>query len=363
MKKLLLVGGGHAHLYVIKQLQRYTIPNVEVTLISPDCYQYYSGMMSGFIEGLYELYEIRINLKDLAQRSQINWVKDKVMAIHPNERKIVTGKGDLYDYDVISFDIGSLTRGLELPRVSEFATLIKPNYHFPDAITNTEVAEKIVIVGGGAAGIEISLALKARRQKQGIRTEITLISSGELLASENKRISRKIEKIILGKGIKLVKGETVQEVQSRALFTSSNTRVVYDKLIWLTGPKAPGLFKESQLPTDEQGYLLVKDTLQVEKYPSIFGTGDCITLDNHRDLAKTGVYAVRQGPVLFNNILEFVNNSDKREYFRPQRHFIAILSTGNRQGFLIYRGRGYSGRWAWHLKKWIDRRFINKYQN
>jgi NADH dehydrogenase FAD-containing subunit len=154
--------------------------------------------------------------------------------------------------------------------------------------------------------------------------------------------------------------ETVKRVESKALFTSSNKQIFFDQLIWLGGPKAPGLFKSSGLPVHDEGYLLVEDTLQVKKYPSIFGAGDCVTLVNHRNLAKAGVYAVKQGPILFKNI-KGLFETGKGERYIPQNSHLSILSTGNKKGFFLYRGHALSGEWAWYIKHWIDKRFVKKY--
>jgi pyridine nucleotide-disulfide oxidoreductase family protein len=362
MKKLLLVGGGHAHLYVVKKLQRFPIENVEITLISPDCHQYYSGMFSGYTEGLYKMDEIRINLKELAKISNVKWIEGVITSIDPKVKKVLTANGDIYSYDVISFDIGSLTAGTDLPGVAEYANRIKPNYHFVDVINEARNAKKVVVAGGGTAGIEISLSLTAWRKKNDIKTPVTLVSAGRLLQQEKNEISNKIEKIVTKKGIHMITDESVNRVERKALFTSSNKQIFFDKLIWLTGPKAPGLFKSSGLPIDDEGYLLVEGTLQVKKYPSIFGAGDCITLVNHPAIPKAGVYAVKQGPVLFNNIKGFFETGEG-EWYKPQRNHLSILSTGNKEGFVLYRGNVFSGKWAWYLKNWIDKQFIKKYQH
>lgn len=361
MKKLLLVGGGHSHLYILKRLQQASLQGVEVTLLSPDPYQYYSGMFSGYAEGLYSIDDIRVNLVKLAKQAGVKWVQGAVTSIDPNQKTILTASGDIVVYDVISFDIGSLTAGIHLLEAPQIKSRIKPNYHFIDVIDRARTSRKVVIVGGGAAGIEIALSLTAWREKKDIKVPITLISATRLLAQERHKTSSKIENIVKSRGIQLIPHTKVNKVQENSLLTSTKNKIDFDQLIWLTGPKSHDLFKTSKLPVDKEGYLLVEDTLQVKEYPSIFGAGDCISIRQYPNIPKVGVYAVKQGPILFKNIEGFLTEGDGERYI-PQKQYLSILSTGHKKGLVLYRNFHFYSSWAWKLKNRIDSKFIQKYQ-
>ncbi|RBW70388.1 FAD-dependent oxidoreductase [Bacillus taeanensis] len=361
MKKLLLVGGGHAHLHIIKMLEKESLVNTEITLISPSRFHYYSGMFSGFTEGLYSEEEIRIDLKKLAEKAAVNWIEAAVLSVDPEQKMVLTTLGDVLTYDVLSFDIGSLTAGTDLQGVLEHVKCVKPNYQFSETIKHIREKENIVVVGGGAAGVEISLSLAAYRKHNKINGSITLVSSSELLPEEQNQTVNKITKLVKEKGVRLLTNKKINKVTEKHLHAAGGEAILYDEVLWLAGPKAPKIFQVSNLPTDENGYLLVENTLQVKKYPSIFGTGDCAALNNYPSLPKTGVYAVREAPVLYRNIKGFLTDG-AGEYFKPQKDFLSILSIGNREGFLLYKGRAFHGKWAWLLKNKIDKRFIKPYQ-
>jgi NADH dehydrogenase FAD-containing subunit len=319
-------------------------------------------MFSGYTEGLYTKEEIRINLEILTKSAKVNWKEDVVTAVDAQQKLILTASGDIHSFDIISFDIGSLTAGIDTLGVAENALRIKPNYHFVDIIDQVRHSEKICVVGGGAAGIEISLSLSQWRKKQQIQSPVTLISKSRLLEQKDASVSTKIEKIVTTSGINLITNEKVTSVHPNYYMTSTGKKEKYDHIIWLTGPKAHGLFKSSNLPINEDGYLLVEDTLQVKKHPFIFGAGDCISLRDYPNVDKAGVYAVKQGKVLFKNLNAFIHSTDGERYI-PQKNYLSILSIGNKEGFLLYGNYFLKSKWAWILKNSIDKSFISKYKS
>ncbi|GAA0488546.1 FAD-dependent oxidoreductase [Salinibacillus aidingensis] len=362
MKKLLLVGGGHAHLHVIKKLKDHPIADADVTVISPSQFQYFSGKFGAYAEGLLDKSEISINVETLAKNSKINWVQGAVTSIDPKQKMVLTSTGDVLSFDAISFNIGSLTAGTDLPGVVEYAYRIKPNYHFVDAINECRQTDKVVIVGGGAAAIEISLSLQTWRKKNYVNTPVTLISPDRLLQDKSHKISDKIEKIVVQKDINLIKNEEVTSVKHHKIMTSLHNEIYFDKLLWLTGPKAPGLFSTSKLPVDDQGYLKVEDTLQVKKYPFMFGAGDCVSLENDSNIDEGAVSAVKQGPILFKNLKGFFETGEG-ELYTPQKNGLSMMSLGDKEGFLNYKEHLITGRLAWHLKNWVDTRYIREYKD
>lgn len=181
------------------------------------------------------------------------------------------------------------------------------------------------------------------------------------MEQENSLVSKQIESIVRAKGIRLLLDETVVSVEPSQLITHSDKAIQFDSLIWLTGPKAHPIFERSGLPVDKKGFLLVKNTLQSVDYPNIFGAGDCVTLEEHQWVPKAGVYAVREAPFLWNNLIGYLEAGELREY-RPQSSFLSILSTGDRQGFITYKGLAFHSGWAWHLKRKIDTGFMRRYQ-
>ncbi|WP_409254085.1 FAD-dependent oxidoreductase [Bacillus sp. SCS-153A] len=360
MKKLLLIGGGHSHLHVVKRMQQHPLKDVKVTLISPSKYQYYSGMFSGYTVGLYSQDDMRINLQRLAESANINWIEGAVLSMDPNQKVALTDGGEVINFDAASFDIGSMTAGVDKIGAASNVHTIKPNYKFIETIDSVRKSSQVVIAGGGAAGIELSASLTAWRNRNGFTTPVTLITAGSLLNQKSDKVSKAIENELLKLNINLRTHEEITSIDHHSAKLSSGGALYFDELIWLTGPKAPDLFRLSKLPVDAKGYLLIEDTLQVKKYPYIFGAGDCASMVHYPGLDKTGVYAVRQGPILYENIKGFFENGEGLLY-KPQRRYLSILSMGNKRGFAIYGNRYNAGKPAWFLKNQIDTRFVNQY--
>ena len=359
MKKLLLIGAGHAHLYIMKKLQEEKGDH-DVTIISPSEYQYYSGMFSGFLEGLYNKEEMRVHIPTLAKAAGIHFTEGAALSIDSKAKVVLTEKGDILSYDVLSVDIGSLTAGIDVPGARKHALRIKPNYRIEEVAKAMQEAENPVVVGGGAAGVEMALALTARRKLED-KKPVSVISHSPLLENNSAKAQEKIKQIMQDKRLPLYLKEKVANVTSSQIITTTGNQIVYDEVLWLTGPKAPGLFRTSQLPVDEAGYLLVEDTLQVKEYPAIFAAGDCASIRQYPDLPKAGVVAVRQSEVLWENIKGFMKETNGRR-FQPKNTYLSILSTGQKQGLLLYGKIVLHHSLSWKLKNRIDQKFINTYK-
>ncbi|AZB41359.1 pyridine nucleotide-disulfide oxidoreductase [Bacillus sp. FJAT-42376] len=348
MKTIVLAGGGHAHLAGISKGALKDFSNTRFILISPSRYQYYSGMFSGFTEGIYKEEEIRIDLMRLSGKHGFTFVEEEVTAIDSRERMVITHTGRSIPYDLLSIDIGSAQAS------SPFSLPIKPNYTFPEAILSFREGPAPVIAGGGASGTELSFAAAAYRRKRGIPGPVTLISSGPLLSPGH---TKRLEQLCREKGVNTILHEKARLLDTGTMETGNGT-IRFSHLLFLTGPEAPGLFKASGLETDERGFLQVDERLMYNG--SIFGAGDCISISGYPDLPKNGVYAVRQSPILWENLKRAANHLDPVP-FSPQKRFLAILSTGGKEGFLTYGGFHVHGKAAWQLKHAIDRRYMNSF--
>ncbi|WCK52953.1 FAD-dependent oxidoreductase [Aneurinibacillus sp. Ricciae_BoGa-3] len=360
-KTLLLIGGGHTHLHILKKLQSENILNVKVILVSPSFFQYYSGMVSGYAEGLYALDEIRVDLQRLSQLGRVEFIEDRAVFLDPLNQIVHTQQGLALKYDVVSFDIGSRTAHPTIPGIAENEIMVKPMDQFVKAVQTFDRAQHIAVVGGGASGIEVSLAIQARRRKLGMLTPVSLVSAGLLMEKSGHYVSRKITEIVQQKGIRLYQNDGVVQASSNRMYLQSGNHVTSDQLLWLTGPQAPSLFSKSGMKVDEHGYLAVYSTLQSVEYPNIFGAGDCISFAEYPNLAKAGVYAVREAPILWRNLKRYFSGNQMIQY-HPQNKYLSILSAGNREAFLLYGSIALHGTWCWKLKRKIDKAFMNKYK-
>lgn len=360
MKNLVLVGGGHGHLHCLEQLKTDFPKDCRVVVISPSPYQYYSGMFSGFAEGVYSEDDIRIDLQKLSEHVGAVFIEDTIIAVDVQAKELTGTDGAVYSYDLASFDIGSQS---DVPQAAAaFVSSIKPNYRFPEQLIQLRETAHPVVVGGGASGVEVAFSISAWRKHHMLPANVALFSSASLLHGQGKATSRKIETVAKQKAIPFFTGVSVQAIDGISVTASDGKTYPQSGVLWLTGPRSAGIFSLSGLAADASGFMLVNDQLQSITHPDIFGAGDCVTIDRYPVLAKNGVYAVRQGPVLWKNLKNKLSG-DSLLPFVPQKKFVSILSTGEGEAFLAYGKWSLHGKTPWKMKQRIDRNFMKRYKD
>jgi selenide,water dikinase len=309
---------------------------------------------------------------DLVARAKGRFVAGRAVGVDPAKRTVRLEEGGEIPYDLVSFAVGSNTAGIDDPEVAGEAQRIKPLERvvalrsrllgLPRDTGAVPVVVPVIVVGGGAAGVEVALAVAALLEKAGKAHRITILDSGdEILAGYRDRFRRRARRILARRGIDVRLDERVAAVHAREVATASGARVPSRLTLWLTGAVAWPLFRNSGLPLDERGFLLIDDALRSLGDPRIFAAGDCGTLASHPDTPKAGVYAVREGPVLWESLKAAVRGDEPPRY-EPQHGFLSILNTGDGRALLDYKGVVSHSRWAWRLKDRIDRRFMARYQ-
>jgi selenide,water dikinase len=257
---------------------------------------------------------------------------------------------------------------------SDTATLVKPmqtllgrlDEHLQEAVARCEQqsrALRVAIVGGGAAGVEIAFCLQRRLQIDfpGNDAELTVIDGHDtVLASERESTQRRATRLLADRGIRLSLNNRVAAVSNDSVRLESGKELPADLVIWAAGAAPPKLLAEIDLPNDDAGFLLTRHTLQSTADARVFAVGDTGTIE-HEPYAKAGVYAVRQGPVLWHNLQAMLHDRPLRE-FHPQKAFLRLLNTADGRAILDYHGLVVHARWCWWLKDWIDRSFVGKYQ-
>lgn len=364
---------GHAHLFVLESLAHERWPAVPVVLVTPPEYDY-SGMISGVVTGQYAPEQARLDPDRLARAAGAEWIPGRVRRIDAAERRVTLDDGSSLPFRLLSIDIGSRPAGLELPGVDRHAIPVKPvrnALRFRSAAAratgdaSVDDPARAVIVGGGAAGVEIAFATTAALARHAAtdRFRLVLVERGERILEEYGRSFR--ERALAGlreRGVEVRCGTEVVGAEPGRLLTREEAPIPFDALLWATGPAAPPLFRRSGLPTDAAGYLRVGPDLRCGEHPEIFAAGDCVALEGFPWVAKAGVYAVREGPVLAENLQRALGGEPLRSY-RPQRHWLSLLNTGDGRALASYRGYSAHGRLAFLLKDRIDRRFVQRFQD
>ena len=368
-KELVLIGGGHTHVQVIRALtMQNALSGIRVTLISDESSVCYSGMLPGCLAGLYRPDEIEMDLRPLCNWAGVRFIKAQATRVDPVLQEVYFQDGrPPYTYDVLSINIGSTARGMETPGVTKYAVPTRPLGSLLQRVHQFETLNlsrggplRVVIAGGGAAGVELAFAMHSRWSKRFHPLEITIAESKSSLVNEHSpRVERIILKYLEEKGISHISNCRVESVDETSIHLENHDSLSYDFLLWATGGAPPQLLKHTDVETNETGFIRVRSTLQVVGYENIFAAGDCIDFVP-RPLPKSGVYAVREGPILARNINAFLCNKPLTPY-RPQTSALALLMTGQRNAIASRPHISFHGNWVWWLKNWIDQRWIKKF--
>jgi pyridine nucleotide-disulfide oxidoreductase family protein len=359
MKRLVLVGPGHAHLYVLEALARAPLPGVETVLVSLGPRQLYSGMVPGWIAGDYALEQLSFELAGLARAAGARLEPSGAAELRADRRELLLGDGRVLGYDVASFDIGSLGAGADMPGVTEHALLLKPLDRMLTVLSEAlRQPGPLLIVGGGAAGVELALCLQARTGRP-----TTLVERGEEVPrGVPPSAQRLIRRVLARRGVELRVAAALSSLSPGAARLESGESLPFTTCVWATGPRAPGLFTPSGAAVDSQGYLAVEDTLRSPSHPELFAAGDCAGFLSGQRVPKAGVYAVRQGPVLSANLRAALTGKGPPRPYRAQAGFLSLMNAGDGTAVAAWKGLALHGRAMWRLKDAIDRRFMARFQ-
>lgn len=366
MNRLILVGGGHAHLYVIRQLNQKVKNITEVLLVSANEKQYYSGMASGTLEGYYSESDMSIDLGAYCTHHGIKFIKAAVTSVDHDKNQIQLDTNEVLSYDYVSFNTGSemhfegQSGGFMIKPLTQITAIITAlkkkaaNEHASDTL-------KVVVVGTGAAGIEMGLAAKTRLEETVSKVQMTFVSSGDtMLKGFGKKASEKLMQYLDGHPeIHIHPNDKVVDVLSDQITLASGAVIPFDFAIIASGIKASTLYKASGLKTDARGFMAVNGALQSIDVPNIWGAGDCIAIVSESAVPKNGAYAIKQAKVLQQN-LENALAQKPFVVYKPQKKFLAIIALKNGRGLLVYGTFVWLGKCPFILKKWIDTQYMKK---
>jgi pyridine nucleotide-disulfide oxidoreductase family protein len=369
--RLVLLGGGHAHLFVLEGVAQGAFTGAEVTLVSPVARQVYSGMIPGMLAGRYRPEELSFDLEAMARSAGVRYVSAAGHRIRADMDEVELDGGAVLPYDLLSVATGSTVRGTGLPGVAVRALRIKPidrALSIVPALVEALRAEEhppVVVAGGGAAGIEIALAVRARLSLlAGPDTgTVTLLESApRLFAGRLPSVEDAVQRALARNRVALRCSADVVAATESGVRLGEGTEVPARVLIWAAGAAAPDLLRTSGMALDAQGFLIVDERLRSASHPRIFAAGDAATPARWPDTPKAGVYAVREGPVLCANLAAACRGLDPPRAYRPQRRALALLNTGDGRAILSYGQLAASGKWVMALKDGIDWRFVRRFQ-
>ncbi len=374
VKDLVLVGGGHSHITVLKKFGMKPVPGVQLTLVCRDVHTPYSGMLPGLIAGHYTYDEAHIDLRKLCVFSSTRFIHDEVLRLDPNRRTLHFRQRPPIPYDLVSLNIGSTPDMRDIDGAREHAVPVKPISEFLprweallQRVKNLDTAPIIAVVGAGAGGVELTLAIQHRLRGHFVSVDRASMpemhifcATPEILPTHNRKVRARFERILAERGVTVHRESPVVKVTADGLRTATGWRGRFHEVVWVTKAAAAPWLSDSGIATDSRGFLRVDESLRAVSHPNVYAAGDVAAVDAH-PREKAGVFAVRQGPPLAENLRRALWGRPSRP-FRPQRQFLSLVSTGDQYAVASRSGWSFEGEWVWKLKDWIDRRFMDKYQ-
>ena len=378
---LVLLGGGHANIQVLKMMSMNPIGGLRITLISDQTHSPYSGMIPGYLAGFYSYEECHFDLRRICEELGQRFIKAKIIGVDPQRKKIQLENRAEVSYDCASINVGiepksignisheSALKLIPLKPISRFIA------HWDQLISDLKDYKgneslQLAVVGAGASGVEISIILKMLIDQNQWNAQVSLIHRHEFLVSaKDLRAQRRLLQTLRSLSINVFQNTEVFELDENGLVLKDHqgrihTEGFYRALV-ATQASAPTWFKSSGLPVNQEGFLKVAEKLLVENEDALFAAGDCIHF-SPSPLKKAGVYAVRQGMILEHNIRAFFTRKSLLKTFQPKKNVLSLITIGDRKA-LVHQDSASILRWLppaqlWTVKDWIDRRFMARFQ-
>jgi selenide,water dikinase len=368
---LVLVGGGHSHVQVLNGFAMAPVSGLRVTVISREVHTPYSGMLPGFVAGHYRWDDIHIDLAPLAVRAGARLFADAVERLDLENNLLHCADRPPVRFDLLSINSGAAPSIGEIKGADRFGISVKPIHRFlPQWRQLLERLRasggdyvRLAIVGGGAGGVELALSIRYRlaEVERISNVDVFLVTADQhLLVGHNPAAQAHVEAELEKAGIEVFRGVRIVAADPGQLRTDTGEKLAANEVLWVTQAapqKWPG---DAGLDVDQAGFIRVNENLQSVSHPQVFAAGDVAGIDGH-PRPKSGVFAVRQGPVLTENLGRAAAGRPLVRY-RPQEHVLALISTGDRRAVASHERFTARGAWVWHWKNWIDRRFMARFR-
>ncbi len=369
---IVLIGGGHAHIEVVRNFGMKPEPGTRLTLISKENQTLYSGMLPGLIANHYEFDDVHIDLRPLTHFANCRFFHSEVLAIDLKKNVVLCDGRPPIPFDLLSLDIGSSPS--EVPDGHESILPVKPINSFYEHFRNSEPysdqgeSPTIGIVGGGAGGIELAFAIKHRLAtalsgtgEAVSNTEVIIITADDSILPAFPRSAQKHCLLALkSAGIQLITNFKVVSATNNAIYNEVGEEIIVEHIIWATQASAPTWPGDCGLQTSTTGFVKVNKFLQAIGQKNIFAVGDIADVEKF-NRPKSGVFAVRQGPILAKNLRHVARGETRLEKYSPQKHVLSLISLGEKIAIGTKYRVAFCGEWLWRLKKYIDKRFIERY--
>ncbi|MEO6972134.1 MAG: selenide, water dikinase SelD [Rhodoferax sp.] len=376
LRDIVLIGGGHSHVGVLRRFAMKPLTGVRLNLICTDSHTPYSGMLPGYIAGHYSFDTVHIDLDRLCVFAGARLFRAEAVGIDRVSKHVLCRGRPPIAYDLLSINIGSTPQMAQVQGADAFAVPVKPIRQFNERwlqllqrVRQHQGRTTIALVGGGAGGVELTLAMQYR-----LRNELKVLgrdpdelvfrlftTGGGILPTHNAGVRARFERVLRERGVTLHRNAEVCQVSADGLRSADGQSWAADEVVWVTQAGGAPWLRDTGLALDGSGFIEVNEQLQSASDPRIFAAGDIAAMVG-RPLEKAGVFAVRMGPPLADNLRRSALGQPLHPY-RPQRRWLALISTGDRHAVASRGAIGFEGDWVWRWKDWIDRRFMRRFSD
>ena len=336
-------------MHILTTLPRGGLAGVEITLVAPYPRQLYSGMVPGFVAGHYTLDDCVIPLEPVLRKSGIRWLRHSAVAIDADARNITLEDGSVHGFDWLSVNTGPVQNRDQIeqamPGARKYGLFVRPIESFgtlwPQVVELAQSrALRLAVLGGGAAGIELAMAIRKRLPN----TSITLLTGGTKMAAnyppaDRQQVTRALKRRNITVLVDRAVGITATEVM-----LASGARLACDVPLIVTGAQAPAWLESSGLALDASGFIAADAFQRSTSHPHVFAAGD---VSSRVALAKNLAAVVTGAPLT---------------QHQPPKNTLNLLSCGDQRAIASWGSFAAEGRWVWWLKDWIDRGFIKRYR-
>ena len=367
-RTIVFAGGGHTHLYSLLRTGELTRQGFEVALVNPSRYLYYSGMATGVISRTYTTEEDRIDVRHLVERGGGRFVEGRVGRVIPKDRELLLESGERIPYDVASLCLGSEVPSESFSNGSPEDGRVLPVKPVENTgkirnfllSTTGSPGRRVLVVGGGPAGCETAANIVSLLRQDGKSVRVTLAESGPvLLENSPKKARREMAAYLKERGVEVLLGSPVVSYGEGVARLGDGREVEAGLVVPAVGLVPSPVFRRSGFVTGDDGGLWVDHYLRCAGDGRLFGGGDSVCFRGG-SLPRLGVFAIRQGPILFHNLQAALGNEPPRT-FKPQKRYLYVLNFGDGTGLGIYGSLAWRGKSAMWLKDRIDRRFMAEY--
>lgn len=350
---LLLIGAGHAHLGVLRRWALVERPPGRIALLSAGPVAWYSGMLPGLLAGRHSAADCQVELQALCRAAKVELIISPVESLSAAQQQVQLDDGRTLDASWLSLNVGAQISAPQQQGEAMQLLAVKPFDKFLAGWQQWQATpQPMAILGGGAAGVELALALADKVP------HLSLFCAGHLLDGLSPGLRLRALGHLRQHRVEVREDCPISRIENDCLLSANAPVWRGQRLLLASGAKAFAWPQHSGLGCDERGFVLIAPTLQSYTHPTIFAVGDCASLPGAR---KSGVYAVRQGPVLATNLSAALRGLPLKRY-RPQRQSLALLATGDGGALLDWHGYSAGGQLYGRWKDFLDKGFIQRHR-